>query len=345
MAYLYKGNILRVNLNNGKIEKIPTAEYATKFLGGRGINIKLLYDEVPPGTDAMDPASPLIFGMGPLSGTPVPAGRTEVSAKSPETGYLGTSNFGGFFAAETKFAGYDNIMIIGKAEKPVYLFIFNDQVEIRDAADLWGKDIYQTQLMLRERISPEVKIACIGPAGERLVRFSTISHELRHGSGRTGMGAVMGSKNLKAIAMRGTRGVQIAEPEKYLELALKLNHEMRKHPGVIDKQLHGASYEQDWWEIRAARGKVPQPVFSCDLFFKYQARIKRNGCFSCPVQCADLYPKEAYGGGSLSCALYHVNSWPRNQDLDTLLQFGLSSLRNGIDACTTMSLIAWLMEL
>ena len=346
MAYMYGGHILRVDLSKGKIDKIPTAEYSGDFLGGRGINVKILYDEVPPKTDPLDPASPLLFGIGPFSGTPVPAGRTEVTAKSPETGFLGTSSFGGFFAPEVKFAGYDDIVVTGKADRPVYLFIYNDQVEIRDASHLWGKDTYQTQEILRAETSPEFRVACIGPAGERLVRYSTIQHEQRHGTGRTGMGTVMGSKNLKAIAVRGTKGVNIANPQKFLEIAIQLQQEMRKHPGVIDKQKHGHSYEQDWWKIRAARGQVPQPVFSCDLFFKYQDRIKRNGCFACPIQCMDLYPVEAHGGGSLSCSLYSAaHFWGRNTDVEALLEYSLTAVRNGIDAVTAIALIAWLMEL
>ncbi|MFC1914973.1 aldehyde ferredoxin oxidoreductase family protein [Chloroflexota bacterium] len=346
MPYLYGGTILRIDLSEGKISKELTAPYAKNFLGSRGINIKLLYDEVPPYTDAIDPSSPLIFGIGPLSGTPVPAGRTEVAAKSPETGFYGTSSFGGFFAPEVKFAGYDSIMVVGKSPKPVYIFIYNDQVEIRDASHIWGKDTYQTQEFLHKETTPEFKVACIGPAGEKLIRFATIQHELRHGTGRTGMGTVMGSKNLKAIVVRGTKGVNIAKPVEYLELAVKLQDELRNHPGVIDKQLHGHSYEQDWWRIRAVRGKVPQPVFSCDLFFKYQDKIKRNGCFSCPIQCMDLYPVEAHGGGSLSCSLYTAaHYWARNQDVEALLEYSLTALRQGIDAVTTIAIISWLMEL
>ncbi|MBW2369835.1 MAG: hypothetical protein JRH15_18345 [Deltaproteobacteria bacterium] len=139
MQRLYAGHILFVNLSSGKIFKEPTASYSKDFLGGRGINIKLLYDRLPPGTDSLDPENPLIFGVGPLCGTPIPAGRVELTFKSPETGYLGSSNFGGYFGPELKFAGYDNVVITGKAEKPVYLWIYNAQIEIRDASRYWGR--------------------------------------------------------------------------------------------------------------------------------------------------------------------------------------------------------------
>ena len=346
MTYLYGGNILRVDLSKGKISKEPTAPYASDFLGGRGINIKILYDEVPPGTDPLDPASPLIFGVGPVCGTPVPAPRTEVTAKSPENGFLGTSNFGGYFGPELKFAGYDNIIITGRADKPVYLWIHNDEVEIRDASHLWGKDTYETQEIIRSEVDPDAKTVCIGPAGENLVRFATIQHELGKAAGRTGMGCVMGAKNLKAIVVRGTKGVNLADPERYLAIAIELQEEMRNHPGVQLRQKLGHSYKQDMAMMRASKGQVPRPVFSCDLFFKYQPKIKRVGCFGCPTQCMDLYPVAAKGGGSINCALYVTPIyWVRNTDIELLLECSLMSQRYGIDNVASMALIAWLMEL
>ena len=238
MPNMYGGNILFVDLTKARISKEPTASYSKDFLGSRGINVKILYDEIPPGTDPLDPDSPLIFGMGPLCGTPVPASRVEVTAKSPETGFLGSSNFGGFFGPELKFAGYDHIVISGKADKPVYLWIYNDEVEIRDASHLWGKDTYQTQEIIHSEIDPDVQVACIGPAGENLVSFATIQHQLKHATGRTGLGAVMGSKNLKAIVVRGTTGVSLAHPDRYLSLVEDIQREMREHPGVQDLQKH-----------------------------------------------------------------------------------------------------------
>ncbi|MFC1914812.1 aldehyde ferredoxin oxidoreductase family protein [Chloroflexota bacterium] len=343
---MYGGTILRVNLSENKISREPTTSYSGVFLGGRGINVKILYDNGSPQSDPLDPANPLIFGTGPLCGTPVPASRVEVTAKSPETGYLGSSNFGGNFGPELKFAGYDHIVITGKADKPIYLWIYNDQVEIKDASHLWGKDTYQTQAIIRSEADTEVKTACIGSAGENLVRFATIQHELKHGTGRTGMGAIMGSKNLKAVAVRGTKGISLSNPEKYLDLATELQQAMRRHPGVIEKQKHGHAYEQDWWRISNARGQTPQPAFSCDLFFKYQNEIKRTGCFGCPTQCMDLYPIAAGGGGALSCSLYTSPFyWVRNTDVELLLECSLRAIRHGIDTTTSMAIISWLMEL
>ena len=246
MTYMYGGAILLVNLSEGKVSKEPTTSYSGDFLGGRGINIKLLYDGVPPEVTPLDPASLLIFGVGPLCGTPVPASRTEVTAKSPETGFLGSSNFGGRFGPELKYAGYDHIVITGKAVKPVYLWIYNDEVEIKDASHLWGKDTYDIPVAIRGELgTPNAQVACIGSAGENLVRFATIQHELRHGTGRTGMGCVMGSKNLKAIAVRGTKGVTLADPEGYLSITKELQKEMRNFAPVIDRQQHGMALQRE----------------------------------------------------------------------------------------------------
>ena len=232
MHHMYGGAILRVDLSEDKISKEPTASYSADFIGGRGINIRLLYDESPPEVAPLDPASPLIFGVGPLCGTPVPASRVEVTAKSPETGFLGSSNFGGVFGPELKYAGYDNIVFTGHADKPFYLWIHNDEVEIRDASHLWGRDTYKTQEIIRSEIDSDVKVACIGPAGENLVHFATVQSALGHSAGRTGTGGVMGSKNLKAIVVRGTKGINLADPEKYLSIVEELQQELKTDPCI-----------------------------------------------------------------------------------------------------------------
>jgi len=345
MAYLYGGNILMVDLSRGKISKEPTSSYSGEYLGGRGINIKLLYDGVPPETDPLDPASMIIFGMGPLSGTPVPASRVEVTTKSPETGYLASSNFGGYFGPELKFAGYDNITITGKADKPVYLWIHNEQVEIRDASHLWGKDTYETQEVIRSEVNPEAMVACIGPAGENLVRFATIQHELGHGAGRTGTGAVMGSKNLKAIVVRGTKGVKIADPQKYLTIASELEQEMRNSPGVQEMHRHGMTTAQDQFAKQVYPDPDWEPKTSqLDLFLKYKP--ERTGCHGCPTQCMDLYPAEAKGGGAISCSLYAGGFYPvRNNDVDVILETGLLAQRSGVDIISSMMIVSWLMRI
>jgi len=340
MPYMYGGTILLVNLSESKVSREPTSSYSGEYLGGRGINSKLLYDGVPPEIEAFDPASLVIFGVGPLSGTPIPAGRVEVTAKSPETSFWGSSNFGGFFGPELKFAGYDNISITGKAEKPVYLWIYNDQVEIRDATHLWGKDTYETQEILRSEVDPESKIVCIGQAGENLIHFATVQHELGHGGGRTGMGAVMGSKNLKAIVIRGTKGVTLADPQKYLSIAGELQRELQNHPGIQLFQKYGLSRLQS---IIGQDSEKYRSLSPFDIVMKYKPR--KAGCFGCPAQCMDLYEVEMKGGGVISCALYAGPLVAGSSDTELNVECGLLSQRYGVDTQSAFGIIAWLMEL
>ena len=171
MSFGWSGQILRVDLSKKESTTEDTEPYTRSFIGGRGINVKILYDETAPETSPFDPISPLIFGAGVLGGTPVPSSRVEVTAKSPETGFLGTSNLGGFFGPELKFAGYDNIVLTGKADNPVYLFIYNDNVEIRDASHLWGKDTEQTTESLHKLYGSKIGTMVIVPP---ILRIATL---------------------------------------------------------------------------------------------------------------------------------------------------------------------------
>jgi aldehyde:ferredoxin oxidoreductase len=220
----WMGTILRVDLTSKKITKEPLSEELRRnYLGGRGINVRILYDEVKAGTDALGPENRLIFGTGPLTGTMLSSGRTNITAMSPMTNILGDSNAGSHFSPELKFAGYDHIVFTGKADKPVYLWINDDTVELRDAQHLWGKMTDETEHMLQEEFGdPQIQVACIGPAGEKLVRLAAVMVGSDGTCGRTGMGAVMGSKNLKAIAVRGTKGVKVARPDVFRELVYDL---------------------------------------------------------------------------------------------------------------------------
>ncbi|MCL6610227.1 MAG: aldehyde ferredoxin oxidoreductase family protein [Peptococcaceae bacterium] len=211
----YAGQILRIDLSTGKVEKVMTPVHlATGFIGGRGLSSYFLWKEVGPGVSPYDPENLLIFAAGPLNGTPLPSsGRLTVAAKSPMTGILGDANAGGYWAPELKWAGYDGIIIRGKADHPVYIWIDDDKVTIREAFHLWGKTVEETCQTIKEELDDEdIRIACIGPGGERLVRYACVITDGEGAAGRCGIGAVMGSKMLKAIAVRGTRGVRIADP-------------------------------------------------------------------------------------------------------------------------------------
>ena len=348
MSNLYAGNILKVDLSSRKTTKERTSVYADAFLGGRGINIKLFYDNISQGADALSSGNVLVFGVGPLGGTSISAGRTEVTAKSPETGLLASANFGGSFGGELKYAGYDHLVVTGKAKKPVYILINNDTIEIRDASGVWGKDVYETQDHLRKEVgNPEVKIACIGPAGENLVRFSTIQHGLGHATGRTGTGAVMGSKNLKAVVVRGTGGLKLADPVKLLAHAGELKSALQEHPVLKLFSEEGMSRVQDEVGLEAEeRYGKPQP--SEHAIYK-RFKPKRTGCLGCPVQCMDHYQVKELGkggSGAISCHLYY--EWTCNVrcfDSAASLDCAVLSQRYGIDCISTAEIIRWLMEL
>ena len=217
----YTGVALRVNLDNREIvrQNLDVALLA-KFIGGRGLNQKFMYDEIKPGIDALGPENKIFVGVGPCNGTAVAGSqRFHISAKSPLTGFVGDSNSGGDFGAELKYAGYDMIIIEGQSETPVYLWVNDENVELRDASHLWGKTTGETRRILEREVNDaDTCIISIGPGGENLVRFANLIAELGRASGRSGMGAVFGSKKLKAIAVRGTRGVKVANLKMLIEL-------------------------------------------------------------------------------------------------------------------------------
>jgi len=214
----YLGKILRVDLNRSRLwDETLNEDYARNYVGGSGLAARYLYDMLDASTDPLGPENPLFFLTGPLVGTSMTsAGRYSVCARSPLTGIWGEANSGGFFGPELRYAGYDGVLITGKAEQPVWLSIINGQAALHKAGDLWGCDIYETQTRLREALGdPKVRVACIGLAGENLVKLAGIANDHGRFAARTGLGAVMGSKNLKAIAVRGTGKVPLYAPEEY----------------------------------------------------------------------------------------------------------------------------------
>lgn len=216
------GKVLRVDVGAGthRIEDLDLG-WAHQFIGGRGLGARYLFEEADPSLDPFDPAMPLIFATGPLTGTNASCGaRYMVVTKGALTGCITTSNSGGHWGPELKFAGYDLLIVTGRAPSPVYVWIDDDEVELRDAAHLSGRGVWETEDRLREEVGvPGVKLASIGPAGEKRVRFAAILNDKHRAAGRSGVGAVMGSKNLKAIAVRGTKGVPIARPDEFLAAA------------------------------------------------------------------------------------------------------------------------------
>jgi len=218
----YMGKLLVVDLTSGEIEDEPLNEgYARRFIGGSGLACRYIYEMVEADTDPLGPENQLLFMAGPLTGTRAPScGRYVVCARSPLTGLWGEANSGGFFGPEMRFAGYDGLVIKGRSPEPVYLHIEDGRAELRSASHLWGKSTYETQALIREELGDEeVRVACIGPAGENLVRFASVMNDHGCAAGRTGMGAVMGSKRLKAVALRGHQRVPLDDEERFKALA------------------------------------------------------------------------------------------------------------------------------
>src|SRR3989339_2144503 len=220
MRYAETGFNLEIDLTRGSIERVATDPRLTELhLGGLGTNAKILWDRVPPETDPFSPDNLLIFSTGLLCGTPAPgANRTIISTYSPQTLYMGYSMMGGFLAPELKYAGYDKVIFRGKSLNLVYLWINNDKVKIRDASHLKGKGAVETAELIRQELKePKAQVAAIGLAGENRVYMASIEQG-RSSASRLGLGAVMGDKGLKAIAVRGTKDVNVARPAEYMQL-------------------------------------------------------------------------------------------------------------------------------
>ncbi|MGQ9566560.1 MAG: aldehyde ferredoxin oxidoreductase family protein [Anaerolineae bacterium] len=292
--YGYGGKILRVNLTTGDIAASPTPEdLARDFLGGRGFGIYYLYTEVPQGADPLGPANKLIASSGPLSGTPVPgAGKMDWTCKSPLTGGYASASVGGMLTAELKYAGYDSIILEGRAEKPVYLFVEDDRVELRDASHLWGLGAITTEVRLKEELGEGFQIATIGPGGEHLVRYACIHHDFGRQAGRGGVGAVMGSKHLKAIAVRGTGGIQAADPKAFYQAARKMIKACKDSEGLKAWQRYGTPMVVSWVQ---EVGALPTRNFSTGAFeeapnlygeaMRQKIVLTDKGCFGCPSPC------------------------------------------------------------
>ena len=290
----YAGNILRVNLTNRthRITPLPQ-DLADNFLGGRGFVAKLMWDEIPQGADPFGPENKVILAPGPLTGVFLPgSGKLEFGAKSPATGGYGDSNVGGHISPEIKYAGFDAIVIEGIASEPVYLFIDDFNIEIRPATELWGKGALESEALLKQELGDEFQIATIGPAGENKVLFACISHDFGRQAGRTGIGAVMGSKKLKAIAVHGTKSVPLADPVATLEKGKEMFAACFEKPGFEEWTPQGTAGVTDWVnEV----GAFPTRNFQTGYFPKHKdingealmTRIKvtDKACYSCPIPC------------------------------------------------------------
>ena len=316
----WAGQRLKVYLTEGKIvkEELPE-ELRLEYLGGRGFNSKTLFDEVRPGTDPLGPENVFIVGIGPLAGTLAPcAARWTVTAKAPLTNIFGDGNGGGDFATELKFAGYDQIIFYGRSPKPVYLWINDDQVKLRDASHLWGKTTWDTHNLLVEELgNREVRELSIGPAGENLVRFAKVFANTTRAGGKGGMGAVMGSKNLKAVAIRGTGSVKIAKPEEFYKAAQHAYEEIKDSAfQQIFREKGTLFIPKGRIRLRAIPTRNSQSGYFegweklTSEAFESQYAVKHTACFACPTACSHYYQVKDGPYATHGCANQYGTLYP-----------------------------------
>jgi aldehyde:ferredoxin oxidoreductase len=359
--YGWTGNILRINLSNGTITVEPLkAEDQRMYLGGRGLGTKIMMEEVDPKVDPLSPDNKLIFVTGVLTGTISPSsGRYTVVTKGPLTGTIASSNSGGTFGPELKYAGYDAIILEGKAKNPVYIWINNEQVEIRDAGELWGQATPDTTDLIREKTDPEAKIACIGPAGENLVKISCIMNDLNRAAGRTGVGAVMGSKNLKAIAVRGTQGLKVADNDQFMAKVLQARKMIFDHPvGGTGLPTYGTAIlvnilnESGGLPVHNFRdsGTVSTADDVSGETLAHNQLIRNKGCHSCIIRCGRVTrvkdPKyKGVGEGPEYEAAWAYGPDCDVYNLDAVVKANFLCNELGLDAISMPTTIACAMEL
>ena len=359
----YSGRLLRVDLSSGasRVESLDETK-ARRYLGGRGLGARILVDEVPAGCDPMGPENRLVLAMGPLAGTFAPgSGRYAIVAKSPATGGFGEAYTGGFIAHELKYAGYDGVVVQGKAAEPVYLSIRNDKVEIRPASHLAGRPTLEVEHKIRDETGDlETRIVSVGVAGEKGVRFACVMNDTDRAAGRTGMGAVMGSKNLKAIAIRGTGRVALADPKAFRENALSDLAKIRKHPWLGDSAgrlgtaggVEGLSNDgilptRNWdngtWQFA---NRISGTAMANTILLGHRA------CQACPVGCTRVVRvadgpfggvRPEYGGPEYE-TVAAFGSLCENRNLEAIALLSQKCNAYGLDTISAGSVIAFAME-
>jgi len=356
----YIGKILRVNLSNGtySVDELNESFYRHYF-GGRGFISYFLLKEVPRNADPFGPENKLIFATGVVTGIPVAGtARNSVGAKSPLTGYYGDGEVGGYWGAELKRAGYDAIIVEGKSEDPVYLWIKDGEVEIRDAKHLWGKPTKECQEAIREELGDRnIRVAQIGPAGENMVRFAGVVNDLGHVCGRCGIGAVMGSKKLRAVAVRGHQKVAVADPEGISSFAKWYRDNFRNIKFPSNLNLHGTA---GLFKGFNDKGSLPTRNFQQGGFegaekinadaIEAGALKERRGCYACPIQCKPVvsvgkpyHVDPAYGGPEYETQT-SLGSFVGVDNLEAMLKGNELCNAYGLDSISAGVTIAFAME-
>jgi aldehyde:ferredoxin oxidoreductase len=357
----YSGTILRVDLTAGEVHREPLdAAFARTYIGGRGFTSRLQYDLIPPAADPLGRDNVVIVAPGPLTGTSAPSsGRFTLGGRSPLTGILGDANSGGFWAAVLKRAGTDLIVIQGQSPRPVYLWINDDHAELRDARGLWGKTTRETEQLIRQEMGRGISVAAIGQAGENLVRFASLMADVEHAAARTGLGAVLGSKKLKAIAVHGTRPVPIHDPQAFNDLSDELFEILRADRRSGEElPRYGTTALLDH---HTAVGGVNVRNFQAGIFedkteidgdaLNAQYLVRATGCYRCPCKC-DRHSRVTEGefagtdvGGPEYSTVVAFGTGCGNSNLASILKANELSNLYGLDTIETGNLIAFAMEL
>ena len=351
-------NLLEVDLTNQKTKVVDVTKDVKSLLGGRSLGSKLLWDRVPPQADPLSADNILYFGIGPLTG--LLGSVTNVSAKSPLTMLRGQSNMNGHFGTELVYAGYNaGILFTGKSDKPIYLYIKNDQVEIRAADHLSGKSGLETQVTLCEELKQDVddqnfRFVSIGPGGENLVRNADICHDFYHHAARLGMGTVMGSKKVKAIAVKGTQSPNYVHPDKILKTIKRILHEGRLYRAESRRWGHTQSMSSRYYKTtEGIKNKQKGWDDLCDLFnpvlLEQRYKIWGDSCHGCPVACKVPYFMTEPPLGPFAGELRHDNAggWSANAMIAGYeLQGYLCSYVDylGLDGEDVSGVVAWMME-
>ncbi|MBP1357817.1 MAG: aldehyde ferredoxin oxidoreductase family protein [Sulfolobus sp.] len=352
--YGWHGRILRVDLTKKKaLEQKIDGTILANFLGGRGLAVYLLWNDLPPGIDPYSPHNELIISTGPLTGLPGPStSKLVIASKSPLTNGYGDGNIGSKAAIQLKWAGYDAIVIMGKAEKPTYLYIEDDKVSFLDARDLWGLDTFSSEEYLIKQYGNSAGILLIGPAGENLVRYATVISMKGRSGGRPGMGAVMGSKLLKAIVIRGKRGApSLANPKEFQKVAVDAMNDIKNSKGYDFWIREGTMATIEWGQENSV---LPTQNFREGVFDEYmgisgrtmeEMKVERRGCPTCNMQCGNVildsegkkseldYENVAILGSNIL-----LGGLKRVAELNRLVDM------YGMDTISTGSSIAFLME-
>ncbi|MEM3506968.1 MAG: aldehyde ferredoxin oxidoreductase family protein, partial [Candidatus Bathyarchaeia archaeon] len=356
----YAGKILKINLTNKKIfyEKLNDG-FIKSFLGGRGFASKIIYDIVKPRIDPFSPENLLIFSIGPLNGTFWPqSGRYIVASKSPLTGIWGESHSGGHWGNEMKYAGFDAIVVEGKSKEPVYLYIQDEEVEIKDAKHIWGKIVEESEKIIEEEVGyKRIPMVCIGPAGENLVRYAAIISRPNGISARAGMGAIMGSKKLKAIAIKGSISPDIANPDEFYEFAIQAQERLKANASTRNLRNYGTAALVD---IMNLIGRFPTKNFQTGVFqmahkinaetisSKYKSRNK--ACFNCPIGCKqyaiiDFGQFSGFDNASPEYeTLASLGSGCWNDNLESIIYMNYLCNNYGLDTISTGVSISFIME-